>query len=591
MVKIRQYMLAFCIVLGFWTQMPLSAQFGDMPRPAVRLEFDRAEQGVLVYLTVPENHHITDIKNGFFGFRLAENPVFSLGEIRYPEGVPFGDELVYQGTVVLRAPLLTRAPWTPPQTLKLTVTWQMCQESPAEMCFAPDEEVSELVIDEAFSAKIPAAEEKQDSSARKPVGFVDGLIGSFQDQLNSGSVWAFLSVFLLGFLTSLTPCVYPVIPVIMGFVGSRSHGKKAKAFSLSLFFVLGLAVVYSLLGVIAAETGSVIGASFQNPLFVIVIALVFVAMGLSMAGLFDIPVPAAIAAKAQGGARRNQWLGAMIVGAGSGFIAAPCAGPVVIALVTFISQTGDLLLGFGLMFSFALGMGVIFLLVGTFSGLMSSLPQGGGWMERIKLLFALLLIGAGIYFIGVVTPTWVSTLLWGVFLIGFALLSGVLDPMPEEMSRRLVRLLLVLILLLGAFLFFDALQTWRYGDRIVAPAAEASVPALPWQKEVDQAAASAREKGTLLMVDAYAEWCTACKELDRETFSDPSVQESLKGMVLLKLDLTEENENTRNLRKRFGILAMPTVVFLDRGEKELGRFSGFKGPQEFLAFLGDLNKE
>lgn len=574
------FVLATLLLLLF---MPLSAQFGDMPKPDVRLELNPSQQQLLVHLEVPSNHHITDIKYGFFGVKLADNPFFSLGEIEYPSGEPFGDETIFRGSVVLKIPLLTREAWTPPVEIKLTVSWQMCQESPVEMCFAPDELIRSLTIAETFSSQAKP-ESVSPGLETDEGGFVDRMMGRFQAQLASRSFLAFLSAFLLGFLTSLTPCVYPVIPVIMGFVGARSKGSKARGFSLSVFFVIGLALVYSLLGVIAAQTGSVIGASFQNPAFVIIIALVFVAMGLSMAGLFDIPVPSAIASKAHSGSKRNQWLGAIVIGAVSGFIAAPCAGPVVIALITFISQTSDLILGFGLMFSFALGMGMIFLLVGTFSGLVGALPQGGGWMEKIKLFFAILMIGAGIYFIGVVTPVWLSTVLWGVFLIGFAMMAGALDAMPEGLPGRFGRLVLIIILLLGAFLFFDGLREWRHGDADVLSAGQEPM-GLNWLKDADAALGLAREQGKVVMVDAFAEWCSACKELDHKTFSNPEVQGILKNMVLLKLDLTDNNENTKALRRRFSILAMPTVIFMAADQTELSRFTGFKDPAAFLQLV------
>lgn len=588
MVILKRYFLPVFIFSLFWFAGPsLSAQFGDLPKPSIRLELDRPGQLLLVHFDIPRDHHITDIKNGFFAVRLDEHPFITLGEVEYPQGEPYGEETVFRGQVVLRIPLLSKSAWTAPQTLTLHVSWQMCQEAPVEMCFAPDESQMDLTLSEAFAgaAASPGREPLNDGENE---GFVDRMMRRFQGQLAGGSFLAFLSVFLLGFLTSLTPCVYPVIPVIMGFVGSRSQGSKAKAFSLSVFFVLGLAFVYSLLGVLAAQTGSVIGASFQNPVFVVIIALVFVAMGLSMAGLFDIPVPSSIAAKAQSGSGKNQWLGAVIVGAVSGFIAAPCAGPVVIALVTFISQTGDLLLGFGLMFSFALGMGMIFLLVGTFSGLVSALPQGGGWMEKIKLFFALLLIGAGIYFITVVTPGWVATLLWGVFIMGFSLLAGMFDPMPEEMPKRFVRLLLLVLLLLGAFLFFDGLREWRHGNAVKGEAVEKSAAHLPWIKDADTAVRLAGEEEKILLVDAYADWCTACKELDHKTFSDPLVSARLQNLVLLKLDLTNKDEASETLRRRFAVLAMPTVIFFSNDHRELARFSGFKGPKDFLAFLDRL---
>ncbi len=186
-----------------------------------------------------------------------------------------------------------------------------------------------------------------------------------------------------------------------------ASGRKLKGFSLSLFFVLGLSLVYSLLGVVAAKTGSLIGISFQNPVVVIVIAAIFIVMGLSLAGLFSIPVPSWITAKAAG-SHKSEYLGAVIVGGVSAVIAAPCVGPVLIALLSWISQSGNILLGFWLTFVFSLGMSVIFLVAGTFSGAIAALPRGGNWMSAVKYFFAALLIAGGIFFLGNILPSWLS---------------------------------------------------------------------------------------------------------------------------------------------------------------------------------------
>ena len=288
------------------------------------------------------------------------------------------------------------------------------------------------------------------------MGFFDRMVALLKKELDKRSILLFFLIFGLGFLTSLTPCVYPVIPIVMGYVGSRSGGKKLKGFYLSIFFVLGLSIVYSVLGVIAGATGSMMGVSFQNPIIVILIASIFIIMGLSMAGLFDIPVPSSISSKMQNSGK-NDVIGSMVVGGVAGVIAAPCVGPVLIALLSWISQTGNIFLGFLLTFIFSLGMGVIFLLVGTFSGLVSALPKGGKWMENVKYFFASILIAGGIYVLNPVIPEWTSTLLWGIYLISLSVFLGVLKILVESnLKEKLGRLIVLLILIYGLFLFFSS---------------------------------------------------------------------------------------------------------------------------------------
>ncbi len=405
-------------------------------------------------------------------------------------------------------------------------------------------------------------------------------------QLEHTSVLLFILVFAAGFLASLTPCVYPVIPIIMGYVGGRSGGRKLKGFTLSLFFVLGLSLVYSLLGVIAAKTGSLIGISLQNPYVVIVIAAIFIVMGLSLAGLFSIPVPAWISSKASAG-HKNDILGSLLVGGVSAIIAAPCVGPVLIALLSWISQSGNVFLGFWLTMTFSLGMSVIFLLAGTFSGVISALPRGGVWMSAVKYFFAALLIAGGIYFLSNIISSWLTLTIWGVFLITLAVGLGLFRPQPEPtMIHTLAKTLVVLIFLCGAILFYQGLSGRFFPT--AAPTPAAAVKSLPWLDDLSLAKEKARVENKMLMIDAWAEWCAACRELDEKTFSRTDVQERLHNYILVKLDLTRTNTGNERLQKELSIIGMPTVIFLDAGGNETGRFSGFLDGSRFLSLLDGL---
>jgi len=293
----------------------------------------------------------------------------------------------------------------------------------------------------------------------KDSGWLDRLIELLKQELEKTSLLVFVLVFVLGFLTSLTPCVYPVIPIVMGYIGTRSGKKKLKGFYLSIFFVLGLAFVYSILGVAAAMTGSMIGVTFQNPIVVIVIAAIFIVMGLSLAGLFEIPVPSSISSKIHSGSGKSEIIGALLVGGVAGIIAAPCVGPVLIALLSWVSQSGNVFLGFLLTFIFSLGMGIIFLLVGTFSGVISAMPKGGNWMNYIKYFFSLILIGGGIYIFNLIAPAWLNLLLWGIFLVAISIFIGLFKTHEEYRLRwKAYKFIVLVVFLTGIFLFYKSLE-------------------------------------------------------------------------------------------------------------------------------------
>ncbi len=549
---------------------------GDAARPRISARVLDAEGIVELRLQVPEGHHITDLKNGFFAVTVVQNDFAVLEKTVFPAGVPYGEESVFKGDLRVRVLLKPLKSIAAPFKLGLDVSYQICQEYPEELCFPPDQSRVQVEIGPGFSPAGTPAGSNDEPLSRRLENLIRGRMGR-------ASLLLFLLVFAAGFLASLTPCVYPVIPIVMGFVGGRSQGRKLKGLVLSLFFVLGLSLVYSLLGVVAAKTGSLIGISFQNPVVVVAIAAVFIVMGLSLAGLFSIPVPSWITSKASGG-YRSEFLGAVIVGGVSAIIAAPCVGPVLIALLSWISQSGNVFLGFWLTFVFSLGLSVIFLLAGTFSGAIASLPRGGGWMSAVKYFFAALLIAGGILFLGNILPAWLSLLLWGAYLVAISVALGLFRPQPEGgIIPVLARTAAALIFLAGAILFYQGLSGRFFPG--AAPRQEKAVETLPWVSDLPQARQTARAANKRLLVDAWAEWCAACRELDEKTFSRPEVAAALREYVLVKLDFTRKSEENERLKKELGIIGMPTVIWFDAQGLEIRRFSGFLGAGEFLDLL------
>ncbi len=546
------------------------------------------DEGMILFkFSLDDNYHITDLKYNFFKIEVQENQYLRVSNVQFPKGVPYADEMVFKGDFDVPVYVQPLKEITEPVTLKFKISFQVCQEKPRELCYPPASTDLDVKVNQPFKAV--KTEESEDRSKKEDESYTQWVERVIKQELEKKSFLLFLFVFAAGFLTSLTPCVYPVIPIVMGYIGTRSGKKKLKGFYLSIFFVLGLSFVYSVLGVIAATTGTMMGISFQNPLVVVIISAIFILMGLSLAGFFEIPVPSSLSSKVQSG-HKSEIIGSLVVGGISGIIAAPCVGPVLIALLSWISQTGNILLGFWLTFTFSLGLSVIFLIVGTFSGVISAMPKGGGWMNYVKYFFSLLLLGGGIYFLTTITAEWFSHLLWGIFLVAAAVFMGLFKPLEqdEEPKGKLFKLLLVLIFLTGAFLFVKSLDMKYFPARYSGVSVEKAH--LPWISDLEEGKRLAKAENKMIMIDTYADWCVACKELEEYTFSTPAVSERLKELVLVKLDFTRKDEANEALRKSLKVIGMPTVIFLNPDGTEINRFSGFMKKDKFLQFMDSLKK-
>lgn len=328
-----------------------------------------------------------------------------------------------------------------------------------------------------------------------------------QDRSLKNLLWLFLIVFIGGFLTSLTPCIFPMIPITLAVLGSQSTNKNRRQnFFMSLSYVLGIALTYSILGLIAALTGSLFGSLLGSPLAVSIIAGIFILMALSMFGLFEIKLPAFLEKKLH---RKNKqtYLGALFSGLFAGLVASPCVGPVLVALLTFVANTKALVLGFFLLFTFALGFGLLFLLLGTFSQLVNKLPRSGPWMVRVKAGFGILMLGAAAYFVFPILP------------------KG---------------------LLIGKSINYELTHS-----------------KIPWVTYSEEALHSALSENRPIIIDFYADWCAACKELEALTFnSDEVLQYTQQNhFVWMRFDATQTTTTFKDLQSRFNIVGLPHIVF------------------------------
>lgn len=413
--------------------------------------------------------------------------------------------------------------------------------------------------------------------------------GETQDRLRrlfdaSGPLLAIGLSFVGGVLTSLTPCVYPLIPITVSIFGARKAGR-GEAILLSGLYVGGIAAMYTALGVGAALTGQAFGGVMSNPLVIGLVALVFAVMAASMFGAFELALPAGLQARLSrvGGAGRA---GAFGMGLVAGVIAAPCTGPVLTSILLLIAKQGSVAMGAGLMLSYALGMGLLFFLIGAFS---LSLPKSGPWMETVKSVFgAALLAAAAIYLKDLLPglrPIFSAAPVAALVAAGVAaagVLLGALDlSFHGTPSQRSLKALGITLLVVAA-----AYASGAAGARERAAASKG----FAWLPSEAEAVALAKASGRPVIIDFWAEWCTACKELDRIAWADPRVQAEASRFVAVKADGTESTDEFLALADKYGVVGMPTVIFIDgKGREVRDRVIGAIDADEMLKRLRSVD--
>ena len=462
----------------------------------------------------------------------------------------------YKGTVQFRVPLTVVAE-PAGDTVVVTVAHQGCTES---MCFFPTSEEHRVRL-----RSIPEPDPSRASAVapadtlRSIPGSTAGLTGDPGDDLRAalaegGVLLALGLMFIGGLLTSMTPCVYPLIPLTVAFFGA-SRTSALRGFLLSLVFVLGMATMYSILGVSAAATGAVFGSVISNPFVVGAIAIVFLAFAASMFGVFKIQLPASLQTKLSGVGGTGP-VGSYLAGLVAGVIAAPCTGPVLGAALTYIATTGDVVLGFFAMFTFAFGMGMLFIVIGTFSARIA--PRSGGWLKVVESVFGVVMLVAALYF-----------------------LKDIIRPLGDLMFPGTKALLVSLALAvagaaIGAFhlRFYPALDEMgspepapgvveriRKGAGVLLVVAGfygligyflAPPPQPNWVHDEAAGLAWASAEGKPVVIDAYADWCVACKELDKYTWSDPAVLAEMNRFMAIKLDFTRQSTCHVVLTAKYG---------------------------------------
>ncbi len=385
-----------------------------------------------------------------------------------------------------------------------------------------------------------------------------------------GLLLTFIALFFIGLALNLTPCVYPMLSVTVSVFGGQNDPNLVRVFSKAVIYVLGIATMYSVLGVLASFSGELFGSWLQHPWVLGGIGVLLFALALSMFGLYEIQVPYWMASRIGTGSSTG-FIGVYFSGLVVGVFAAPCIGPPIIALLAFIGAQGDPVFGFWSFFILSMGLGLPYLILGTFSGLLPKLPKSGVWMVWVKKVFGVVLVALALFylsmpFIPVSDAYWVipvSFIVGGIYL-GFLEQSGKGTPVFSKIKMAFG----VFAIIIGV-IFIANLQK----------------EGMEWDAYREDKLLMAQNQGVPVVVDFYADWCIPCLELERITFTDSRVIEATSDMVRLKVDLTHfDSPESEDIRKRYNVAGVPTIVFLDRegSEVEEARIMGFVGPDEFL---------
>jgi thiol:disulfide interchange protein DsbD len=436
--------------------------------------------------------------------------------------------------------------------IKATVRYQACND---KVCLPPKSVSGEIGVEATGHRRQAAGSGFVPLAAAPPQGAVATTFAK------SGLPLTLVVLFVFGLALNLTPCVFPMIPITLGFFTMQSDGRRSRRFALSAFYVLGIVIMYSTLGVVAALGGKLFGVALQQPSVQIGLAVVMLVLASSMFGAFDITVPQFIAKRAMG---RAGFAGAMTMGLIVGIVAAPCVGPVVVSLIALVASIGKPVIGFIMFAALALGLGFPYLVV------LNTLPRPGAWMEQVKKAMGFVLVAMAFFFL---RPLIGETVFFFGVAVSLIVGAGFLFATRGPQARAL-RIACATLLLIG-------------GVAALAVPLRASLrsrgPELSWQNYDAAALTNAKQP---VIIDFWATWCLPCKELDATTFSDTRVVEELKRFRRVKADLTlPDDPKVLELTKRYQIVGVPTVIFIDSNGNERAdlRLTGTEGPDKFLA--------
>lgn len=566
------------------------------------LPYNASENALVARVTITPEHYLYKEK---FSFQLEDADGAQLGKPEFPTAVikndPYYGEIeVYEQSLDIKIPLQGELN----EEVKFLAQYQGCSES-SGICYPPVKVKQTLIAADENTPPSQRASANHSvaaaSSTNNQAAMDDPFAGVLQDKNFLTIIGVF---FLAGLGLALTPCVFPMIPILSGIIAGQSgYLSTSRAFMLSLAYVLPMALTYAAVGIIAGLSGANLQVILQTPWVIGLFAFLFVILSLSMFGFYELQMPASIQGRLSDISNRQQGgsiLGAGVMGILSALIVGPCVTAPLISALIFIAQTKDAVLGGLALFALGIGMGAPLLAIGTSAGRL--LPRAGAWMDTTKAIFGVMMLGLAIWMLDRIVPTEVTMFLSGLLLVVSSIYTGIFDRITEETSNfarfgkglGIVMFLSGILLILGvAFGGNSFLQPMKgvvasgaVGNSVSAAAQkEESFQTITTSAELADLLAQAKSNNQFVMMDFYADWCTSCKEIEH-MFSQPEVKESLQGILKIKADVTSNDE----LMKQFGIFGPPQILFFPPSGEELRQFRqvGVISATDFVKLVADV---
>ena len=559
------------------------------PEEAFKTTFIKNQDNINLKLELGKSIYLYDNKLKIFITKPVNIEITK--EINIPNPESYDEFIVHFKNLDLTIPFSLLKSKVDSSEYEVEIKFQGC--SKAGLCYAPMSEKFSFILenDSLKNFKEVTKIEEKKIQTTITLNETDTIASSLRDE---NIFLVLITFFGFGLLLSLTPCVFPMIPILSSIIVGASKNETmtaSRGFFLSLVYVLSMSIAYTIAGVIAGIFGANLQAALQNPYVLVVFALIFVALAFSMFGYFEIRLPQSFQTKLNkttDGKEKQGIVGIAIMGFLSALIVGPCVAPPLAGALVYIGQTGDAILGGLALFVMSLGMGVPLLLIGLGAG--KFMPKPGGWMESITRIFGIVMLGVAIWLLDRVLDPSVIMILWALLLLGSAIYLKIYQNI-------IAQLITVVIFILGAVLFIGAISG-------------ATNPLKPLEKFTSSKAVDILDKKLVftkikniaelelaiknsdkpIMLDFWASWCVACKEFEDITFKDEEVMKKLQGFTLLKADVTANSEEDKALQKMFAVVGPPALIFWDKDKNEVksSKIVGYKNPKDFLEIVNKI---